>query len=266
VRRRFAEITRRDWFSHSDVLEFLKSAGLTLRHPFVQAHGLLDESAYASNSGVKLLGCDGSICQDEEALIEEFREMHAPIDRITRKHDELSEHAARLIDFPGLRLIANLEVKEVLQLRESGRDYFALLRSLADSPGPLDLNQAQSSYIDAVSRYWQSICDYIYSSRPSQAKHRTRIGVFARDRLPNVSRWASKFSSVTINLGLDLLSLALPHLKAIDRSDRTKLVDQLSFRFLFFSDSQEMAALKKSLPKRMWLSKHSLDLKREKHD
>ncbi len=81
--------------------------------------------------------------------------------------------------------------------------------------------------------------------------------------MPGAARWASRFSSLTINLALDLLSIALPRLKTLDRSDRAKLIDQLSFRFLFFEDSPAMSNLRKSFPETMWLSRHHLDLERE---
>jgi len=69
IRSKYLKIIQRNWFSHSDIYDLLTRSGISLYNPFVQAHGLFDESSYAHWHNSRLLGCDSTLWKAEEMVL-----------------------------------------------------------------------------------------------------------------------------------------------------------------------------------------------------
>jgi hypothetical protein len=261
LRNSYFEVINRDWFSHSDVFQLLNKFGLTLSHPFVQTHGLLDEAAYAKWNKSRLLGCDWQSWR-AEAIVAGYDQVGISVPTMADSHEALQQYALRIIEAPGLSLLATLTSDEILKLRDDASGIFRILDYVAEGDLIDGLYGLRDSYIDAVTQYWEKIVSLLRHSRPQLSQRNTKIGFFFRTQIPSFSNWVSKHISYSINIGLDLLSIPFPALKLIDTNTREKIINNLSFRFVFFCDNPAMVQLKKALPDRTWLSRFHNDVLR----
>jgi len=254
VRERYEAIIAREWFSHSDIFDLLTKSNLRLDHPFVQAHGLFDEAAYATWNRSRLLGCDAKTWSSEDAVT-----LAATIEAGERPfadvHAQIEEHAVRTIDGAGISLLATLKPAEVMELRSYANDVFALTDFLDESVLLQNTTELQENYLDAVTQYWDKICQFLRKSRASFTQERTKIGIFTRNQLPSAAKLIGNVASFSINLGLDLLSLPFPVIRQLSVREREVLVSKLGFRFLFYSDSATLKNLQRVMPDRSWLAR-----------
>lgn len=257
VRKRYIHIINRNWFSHSDIFELLRKTGLTISHPFIQTHGLFDESSYTHWYQSRLLGCDSSLWNGEDfvAGFEETSQI-TPIGSLS--HASLQRHAVRTIKAPGLSLIATLNPHEILQLRERASRLFQIVEFMDECRSLDTMLELRDNYLEEVTTYWHDICSYLRKTRPLLTQRRTKIGIFTRDKLPGFSLWGRKFVSFAINLGLDFLHI--PILKEMDKNDREKLLNDLLIRFIFFTDTSTMSQLESMFPRKSWLSRYHRDV------
>jgi hypothetical protein len=262
VRERYDAIITREWFSHSDVFDLLTKSKLRLDHPFVQAHGLFDEAAYATWNRSRLLGCDAKTWSSEDAVTLPAA-VKAGKRHFADVHAQLEEHAVRTIDGAGISLLATLKPAEVIELRSYANDVFALTDFLDESVLLQNIAELQENYLDAVTNYWDKICQFLRKSRTSLTQERTKIGIFTRNQLPSAASLIGNVASFSINLGLDLLSLPFPAIRQFSVRDREELVSKLSFRFLFYSDNTTLKNLRRAMPERSWLAREMLQVQTE---
>jgi len=257
LRKKYATILNRDWFSHSDIFELLRKSSLSLSSPFVQAHGLFDESAYAHWNKSRLLGCDASTWNAEE-MVTGSEKARRKMSLGSTTHASLQKYASRTLNAAGLSVIATLSPTEILTLREKARVLFQIVEFIDECSSLSDISELRDNYVEAVAEYWGDICSYLVKTRPLLTQRRTRIGIFTRDKLPRIPRWLGKLVSFSINLGLDFSRL--PVVNEMDRNERRQLLDNLSLRFVFFADTPAVAQLKSMFPKRNWLSRYYEDV------
>lgn len=257
LRKKYVGIVNRDWFSHSDIFELLQKSNLSLSNPFVQAHGVFDESAYAHWNQSRLLGCDASTWNAED-MVTGSEKARSRMSLGSTTHASLQKHAVRTVNTTGLSLIATLSPTEILTLRERARELFQIVEFIDECSSLDDISELRDNYVEAVAEYWGDICSYLVKTRPLLTRRRTRIGIFTRDKLPRIPRWFGKLISFSINLGLDFSRL--PIVKEMDRNERRQLLDNLSLRFVFFADTPAMVQLKSMFPKRNWLSRYHEDV------
>ncbi|MGA2308499.1 MAG: hypothetical protein ABSG57_02990 [Candidatus Bathyarchaeia archaeon] len=256
LRKKYASIVKRDWFSHSDIFELLRKSNMSLSSPFVQAHGLFDESAYAHWNRSRLLGCNASTWNAEE-MVTGYEKSGSRMSFGSMTHASLQKYALRTLNGAGLSLIATLTPSEILVLREKAQTLFQTVEFIDDCNSLSDISELRDNYVESVADYWGDICSYLVKTRPSFTQRRTRIGIFARDKLPRIPRWLGKVVSLSINLGLDFSKL--PVVNELNRKERRQLFDNLSLRFLFFADTSAVTRLKTMFPKRNWMSRYYED-------
>ena len=150
------------------------------------------------------MGCDSS-SWNAEGIVTGFEETNRSIPKGLNVHNSLQNYAIRTIEAPGLSLIATLNPNEVLQLREKAAELFQIVEFMGEYSSLDTILEIRDNYLEAVIAYWGNICSYLRKTRPLLTQHRTKIGIFTRDKLPNFPPWCTKFISFTINLGFDLL-------------------------------------------------------------
>ena len=245
VRRRYSEILSREWFSHSDVYSLLRQARLSERHPFIQLHGLLDEECYATWHEIRLIGSGTSRWDSASDLL--GKQERPPQSSSSVSEPDLS------IDAPGLTLIGTLSATEIVELREQASGLFRMQELRVNELSEDELVRLSNNYAEAVLGYWDRICSHLRKTRRELAQQRTRIGVFTRDHLPTFSRLGQRYSSLLLDVGLDILQL-LPGDTSVSDATRERLHDRLSLRFIMFGDDEAMSALQKAIPARSWLT------------
>jgi hypothetical protein len=255
VRQRYDSLISRDWFSHSDVFDLLTKSKLQLEHPFVQAHGLFDEAAYASWNQSRLLGCDSKSWSAERAFT---AKVEVPEPYRANFHVKLEDYAARTIDSDGISLLSTLKPEELIELRTYGEEMFNLTDFLNESISLQNISELQENYLNSVSKYWDTICRYLRKSRAPLTQEPTKIGIFIGDQFPNTAKLIGNVASFSVNLGIDLLGLPFPIIRNLDDISREELVNKLSFRFVFYSDNRALKNLRKAMPDRNWLAREML--------
>jgi hypothetical protein len=255
VKEKYNEIIKRDWFSHSDIFQLLVNSGFTLQNSFVQIHGLFDEIAYANWNKIRLLGIDGSSLHGETILTGQ-NNLETPTAKEFESLSELIKQALRVLETPALSLIATLKTSEILELRAEASELFQLIDYM-DTLEPLNnLKPFQDNYAEAIANYWEKICSFLYKTRPLLTRRRNKLGIFTREHLPTFSRWINKYTTFTINLGIDLLAKFLPSINKLNQKEKNALIENLSFRLVFFSDTEAMTQIKKIIPRKIWLSRN----------
>jgi hypothetical protein len=257
IRSSYEEILRRDWFSHSDIFGLLVAQGIPFDHPFVQAHGLFDEASYAGWHGARLLGCDSSSWATYD-LLAGSAVSRVSAAKVPLAHADLQREALASLDAAPLALIGSLTSEEIVQLRTVGRGLFDLLEH-PTAKTDLGEHEIRSNYVREICRYWEAICAHLRSKHPVVATHERPLTAFLLDHAPAVSHAVSRYHSLILNLGLDVLARFAPMLSTVDSPARRELVAALSLRFLFVGDTQAMKALASALPRRAWLAREHFE-------
>jgi hypothetical protein len=242
-RQEYDRILRQDWFSLSDIYNFLQSTGqkdVGLSALF--AHGLLNEGAYS-----KTIDCDLTGFDTEEAFVQERIWRPDPVSKLQlgeKGTAGLEERADAAFDSPSLSLLALLTPDQIVEIRAMGNSYFDFAahrkRTGAD---PTDIS-FQRDFLYHASNYWQSICEYIAERHPGGAMKPRRLILFLGQLPVPFSKISEKAFRFTLSLGSEsAIGGDVPGLKmAISRI----------VQFIFLSDTDEMEKLRKLLPFGVW--------------
>jgi hypothetical protein len=247
VRQQYEEIAGRNWFSHSDIFALLREAGISLQDPLAQIHGFFDESAYADWHSANLAGSDAVTL----ASPEQHEDRPNPLGR----GDELLNSAVRRMPSIGLDVLATISIEELLHLRSLARGLFATQRFLRERSSLAEVEPVLRNYVEAFAAFWQQVCDYLVETRPELLKERTKLGIFTQRQLPTLSDLTYKYSSMTINLGLDVLTLFFPTLKDADAEQRKRIIDKFTLQFLLLAESDHTRDMRRTLPRHVWIDK-----------
>jgi hypothetical protein len=250
----YEKIVARPWFSHSAIFSLLQVAGIPLGDPLAQIHGMFDEAAYAQWQEARLLGCDWPEARSEtpEELLGNPAESGSVDDRALNEQ-ALAKQALRIIDSPGADLIASLSGDEIIELRRYADELFKL-QEVFEAPVSDPGRALEDAIGDSAAAYWDQICSYLRRTRPNMTRQRTRIGIFLREHLPNVSRVAERFVTVGLTSVVRVALDIVPGIKGLSETSRDLIARHISLDFVFFSESAGMKELRRVMPERGWVA------------
>lgn len=257
VRRAYDEVLRREWFSHSDVFDVLQRGGYRAGDPLAQLHGLLDEASYAHWHQGKLLGSDwqlGSGWRPEEILRGDAPPSELsvpdPDQPSVRSPLELERLADRVIEGPGFDLLATLTAPQIMELRSGAVEFFDLQEMSLRRPS----DDIASALLDSAADYWDAICSRLRTTHPHLARRRTKVALYLRRRAPRLEGIAEN----VVSLGLSTVARALldviPGVRSLDSDTKDDIASHVGLEFIFFGESEGMAALKRAFPARTWIA------------
>jgi hypothetical protein len=249
-RKEYEAILHQEWFSLSDIYNFLQSInqpdnGLSALY----AHGLLNESAYSETVNCDLTGFD-----TEEAFVQERIWRPDPVSKTSmdRKFLKLEEHADGSFESPSLSLLSLLTPDQIVEIRAIGNSYFDFAVHKQRTVSLKD-EDFQKEFLYHASNYWQSICNFIAERHPGAAKRPRRLVLFLGQLPAPLSTISEEAFRFTLSLGGNLALKAGPadlKLGADLKTAVTRLVN-----FVFLADVQEMTQLRKLLPFGVWSRK-----------
>jgi hypothetical protein len=146
---------------------------------------------------------------------------------------------------------------EVATLRANeGRGYFELLQLVSD---PAYLQSSPRS-IDAFSRalafYWEAIAEHLRRNHPD-VTHRPRKLAIILGASPGAVRRASKNSfSFALNIGVPVAT-ATGAIPAPIAPVAKEIAANISLRFLFLAENQELKRIRSVIPNGSWFTKAS---------
>ena len=242
-RRQYDDILRRNWFSLSDIYNFLQTTGTDdVGLSALLAHGLLNEGAYSSTVGCNLTGYD-----TEDAFVQEKIWRPDPVlsSCVVRKpsHEAIAEQAATVLDSPSLSLLSFLKAPEILAIRELGKPYFEFAEHTSRTRQFADETQFQKEFIYHATTYWSRICDFIAQAHRGGAKRPRKIALFFNQLPAPLSRISEDTFRFALSLGGETMLTGDSMLKAAI----TRLV-----QFVFLTDTEEMRTLRGILPLGVW--------------
>jgi hypothetical protein len=250
----YERLLERDWFSLADFYQFFQSRRMAANHPLMLVHGLMNETAYSTQLGSSLVGADLYGQPLEEAFwpTESTQEAGEPSRRLT---EILLERAVHVLDAPALSVLGLLTGDEITELRnEQGRGYFETLYLVSDPAYLLTSPHGIDAFSRALAQYWEAIADHLRSNHP-EATHRPRKLAIILGASPAVVRRASKGSfSFAVNVGIPAAAAsgAIPAPVVPVAKD---LAANISLRFLFLAESQELRRIRSVIPNGSWFTK-----------
>ena len=261
IRSRYLELIRRDWFSLTDIVEFLQTNGLTGSNEFLMYNGLMNENVYGDAIHASLVGVDRDNLSIESTFWPQ-RELHSAqplfksrgVDAVV---EEIIEHASQVLDGPSLSILALLSAEEIATLRSSGRTYFEFL-DLSHDPIYVGANSNFGErFVQAASNYWNSISEYLASHHSGVVKKPTRLAIFLGtlpDPITKLAKISRSFFSFAINVGPTMVKEVIPGSKPVlDTTE--KALKNFSLRFLFLCDTDELKRIRLVIPDRSWFAR-----------
>lgn len=242
----------RDWFSYSDIYSLLNRHAIEGRDYLAQTHGIYDAVCYADL-------CTADLVSSQIDPHTALGHRGDSVVGLRSSLDDASDYLLAKLDLPGLSLLSQLSVDDILAIRERGRPLFEQVNyaRLLDEENILGLRR---DFIARLSQYWDEICEYIAVRYPHAAKERTQVGIFAASHLPTLSRWYKQALSFGISLGINAIPIA--SLRDLTANYRAQLFGLFDLHLVAFKPSKGLRSLRKALPSRSWLS--SLALERTK--
>jgi hypothetical protein len=253
----YAKVVGDDWFTLSDVYSVLNRNGVPPGSiPFLR-HGLVNELAYGHAAGATLVGAD-----DERHALEGM--FWASTSDATPNPSAVSaeevmlrllERANAVLEAPDLSVLALLSADELLELIRLGRGYFDLARLAQDDAFVRANSDLTQRLLSELTTYWQRICDFIVERHPTAVTRPTRLGIFV-GRIPGAfRRLGGSGLSLAFNIGTPAANLAAPGSGTALREAEEAVQRNVSFRFLFAAQSEELRRLRGLLPARGWVAR-----------
>ena len=251
----YERLLERDWFSLADFYQFFQSRGASASHPLMLVHGLMNETAYSARLGSSLVGADLYGEPMEEVFWPAQDRRDAVVESDQPLIQALLERAAHVLDAPALSVLGLISGEEVATLRdEQGRGYFETLHLVSD-PAYLQANpRSIDAFSRALAQYWEAIADHLRRNHP-EATHRPRKLAMILGAGPGPLRRASKDSfSFALNVGVPVAAAA-GALPAPVAPVAKELATNISLRFLFLAESQELKRIRNVIPNGSWFTK-----------
>ncbi|MGW7597072.1 hypothetical protein [Streptomyces antimycoticus] len=244
----------RDWFSLSDIYDFFQSRGVSITHPVMLVHGLMNETAYSSQLGSSLVGAD----LYGEPLEDTFwpRNDHSTGNNASQQVvGELLERASHVLDTPALSVLGLLSAEEIASLREvQGRGYFDLLYLMSEPGHSQPRQQVVDTFSHVLASYWEGIAEFLREHHP-EGTHRPRKLALMLSASPGLLRRFSRDTfSFALNVGVPIAASAgaLP----VPLAEGTRnLTSGLSLRFLFLAENEELKRIRSVIPNGAWFTK-----------
>lgn len=249
-RSEYDSILRREWFSLSDIYAFLQATGIAdVGLSALLAHGLVNESAYSTAIGCNLTGYD-----TESAFVQERIWRLDPVATLTHHpkvtEQEVSEHAATVLDSPSLSILALLNADEIVSLRELGRSYFDFAEHSGRAHRFASEKEFQREFIFHAKNYWGAVCDFVSRTHAGSARKPRRIAVFFNQLPGPLSRISEQTFRFVLTLGAET---------AVGSESALALVAQRLAQFVFLTETEEMEQIRRMLPIGVW-SRETPDL------
>ncbi len=268
IRAGYFRIIDREWFSLSDIYRYLQENGLTLSHRFLLFNGLINERTYSERLHSSLLGVDRYETplepivwgDDKPARITESLSMISA-EAIMQ---EILERASAVLDAPSLAVLSSLSARDIEALRIVGQPYFDLLELSYDPLYVGSTADFSDRFVGEAVNYWHHICEYLVSHYPSVAQRPTKLAVVLGN-LPEPIRDSRRFVSIAVNVGQAVAEEALPGGTTAGAILRRATDRNLSLRFLFVSDTEELRRIRSVIPGRSWIARPRSSNARQLH-
>ena len=227
------------WFSHSHVYAVLNNND-EMSRKWAQRFGLVDEAAYAEyfNSGMAAINSSWFVSRgrtdEDEAAVEYINEI------VSRQF--------KFVNVQGLELLHLLTYDDIVAIKKKGSFLPDLVKNLASRR---DLSENDLTELSlSLSSYWKIICNEIDRLHPGGANVGTEIGLAVKRRSDlSLDEMYRGFSFVLSGL-LSLLSGG----HAAEVGVVRKVLDAVSFRWIFRVERTELKAMRKVLSRQAVLA------------
>lgn len=242
-RRAYEAILSREWFSLSDLYDFLQSlpaqdVGLSAMF----AHGLINEGAYSAEVGCNLTGFD-----TETAFVEEriwrLDPVATNLGESSASKGLLIEQAEAVFDAPSLSLLSLLRPAEIIAIRELGRPYFDFAAHASHKAAETADDEFRREFSYRARSYWEKICEYIAQTHQGAAKRPRKMALFFKHLPWPLSKISEESFRFTLNLGGEATVGGASGISA----SMARIA-----QFVFLADKDEMKSLRRVLPMGVW--------------
>jgi hypothetical protein len=155
-----------------------------------------------------------------------------------------------------LAFLGILRPQEIAELRQGAADLFDLFELAADPEYMQAQSDLDTRLVRAVSKYWESVCDYLVRKHVGASLRPTRLGIFL-GRSPRFLRAiAGPVARLAINVGTPAATGVIVPTDLQDAADRSldAVERDFSLRFLVVTETSEIRRLRSMLPDRSWIS------------
>lgn len=257
LQRHYFDLIYSDWFSLSDIYSLFQSHGVSNSHDVMLYHGLLNELTYNNSVSSLLLGIDKDTRPVESIFWGE-------IDELTSKSksevgailNEILERAYTILDAPSLSILALLPPEEIMNLRQAGQSYFDLLELSQDPLYVKDQKDFTNRFVQAMVDYWRAIIEHLRRSRQA-TQSQTKLAIFMGELPGPFAKIATSSFCFGLNVGKNLVSRVTQYKTVVEGLE--ELSKNVSMRFLFWGDRNELKKIKSVIPNRIWFTKSHPD-------
>jgi hypothetical protein len=247
IRREYQHLLERDWFSLTNVNELFQRRGMTIGHPAMHQHGMLNQQTFSDFARSSLMGADA----DDGELRKTESSGHIDKQLRTVELGEILDRADAILDGPSLAVLAQLRPEEIADLRSQGEQYFALLELSKNPEYAADSNHFFGTMlVRSATNYWAYVTDYIRTRYSYLSERPTQLSLFFGYD-PVLPRAASNVFSLAVDAGLEVTAASIPGAKpAIEAAKGIK--KSVKLRFLFLTPTDEYEKISRVLPRSFW--------------
>jgi hypothetical protein len=156
--------------------------------------------------------------------------------------DEVYAQAAVILKAPTIELLGLLTPEQVLQLREKAKK--TIFRVLRTEEGEISLEKFRIIYLNAITKYWNHVCEFLEKEYPKHAKTKTRLGIFFSEMLPSIP--SSIFKDVIYITILTAVNVFMPFVTPLYYA-----LKALGYHVLL-EDTDAMKEMREKLPPQVW--------------